>query len=73
MSKLSFLAEADIMKKMKHDNLVRLYGICSKREPIYIITELMSHGSLLSYLRDTDGPGADLKFGDQVYMAAQVR
>ena len=47
----AFLAEAAIMKKCRHDNLVRLYAVCSDKEPIYIVTELMPNGALLQYLR----------------------
>lgn len=58
------------MKKCKHDKLVRLYAVCTDKEPIYIVTELMSKGSLLDYLR---GDEADsLKFTQLVDIAAQV-
>ena len=46
-----FCEEASLTKQLKHPNLVQLYGVCTKEEPIYIITELMEHGSLLTYLR----------------------
>ena len=42
---------AKVMTKLQHTNLVQLYGVCSKHRPIYIITEYMKHGSLLSFLR----------------------
>lgn len=38
-------------RKLQHQNLVQLYGVCSKHRPIYIVTEYMRHGSLLNYLR----------------------
>ena len=47
-----FLGEATIMKKMRHPKLIQLYAVCTDGEPIYIVTELMSHGSLLDYLHD---------------------
>jgi tyrosine-protein kinase Tec len=40
-----------IFSKLQHQNLVQLYGVCSKHRPIYIVTEYMRHGSLLNYLR----------------------
>jgi fyn-related kinase len=46
-----FLAEAQIMKKLRHPKLIQLYAVCTQDEPIYIITELMRHGSLLEYLQ----------------------
>jgi len=45
MSPESFLEEAQIMKKLKHDKLVQLYAVVSE-EPIYIVTEYMSKGEV---------------------------
>ena len=53
-----FLTEAQIMKKLQHKKLVKLYGVCTKKEPIYIVTELMKQ-NLLDYL--TKGEGQHLK------------
>jgi len=52
MEPLKFLEEAEIMKKLHHPKIVALYAVSSREEPIYIVTELMSHGSLLQCLRD---------------------
>ena len=49
MSPESFLEEAQIMKKLRHDKLVQLYAVVSE-EPIYIVTEYMNKGGD----RDTD-------------------
>lgn len=38
-------------RKLNHPKLVRLYGVCSKSYPIYLVTEYMPNGCLLSYLR----------------------
>ena len=70
MSSSAFLEEAAIMKKFRHDRLVALYAVCSREEPVYIVTEYMSHGSLLEYLRN--GEGQNLDEMDLVYIAAQV-
>lgn len=70
MSPEEFLAEANIMKEMRHEKLVNLYGICSDREPIYIITELMCNGSLLDYLREGDGRHLGLRH--LIDMGAQI-
>jgi len=51
MSEDDFIDEAKVMTKLQHSNLVQLYGVCSKNRPIFIITEYMKHGSLLSFLR----------------------
>ncbi|XP_046355449.2 tyrosine-protein kinase SRK2-like [Haliotis rufescens] len=70
MTSEAFLAEAAIMKMCKHDKLVRLYAVCTKEEPIYIVTELMSNGALLEYLREGDGKTMDMMH--LIDMAAQI-
>ncbi|XP_043249687.1 tyrosine-protein kinase Btk29A isoform X3 [Colletes latitarsis] len=55
MSEDDFIEEAKVMTKLQHQNLVQLYGVCSKDRPIYIVTEYMRHGSLLNYLRRHEG------------------
>lgn len=40
----AFMDEANLMKKLQHDRLVRLYAVVTKTEPIYIITEYMANG-----------------------------
>ncbi|CAH1965209.1 unnamed protein product [Acanthoscelides obtectus] len=44
-------AEAILMKSLHHENLVNLLGIVRKKEQIYLVTEYMSKGSLVDYLR----------------------
>lgn len=51
MDPKDFLAEAQIMKKLRHPKLIQLYAVCTQDEPIYIVTELMRHGSLLEFLQ----------------------
>ncbi|XP_049884908.1 tyrosine-protein kinase Abl [Pectinophora gossypiella] len=51
MALKDFLEEAAIMKEMRHPNLVQLLGVCTREPPFYIITEFMSRGNLLDYLR----------------------
>jgi len=70
MNPKSFLEEAELMKKLIHPKLVQLYAICSKEEPIYIVTELMPKGSLLDHLRSDEG--RRLKMEELIDMAAQI-
>lgn len=49
---------------------VALYGVCSEQEPIYIVQEYMSKGSLLDFLRKDEGKL--LEFEDLIYIAFQV-
>uniref|UniRef100_A0AAQ4QYI0 Tyrosine-protein kinase n=1 Tax=Gasterosteus aculeatus aculeatus TaxID=481459 RepID=A0AAQ4QYI0_GASAC len=52
MSEDDFIEEAKIMMKLRHENLVQLYGVCTKQKPIYIVTEFLPNGCLLTYLRE---------------------
>ena len=65
-----YLEEIALMKKLRHPKLIQLYAVCIKEEPIYIITEFMKHGSLLEYLRSSDG--RSLKLPQLVDIGAQV-
>jgi fyn-related kinase len=69
MDPKDFLAEAQIMKKLRHSKLIQLYAVCTAEEPIYIITELMKNGSLLEFLQ---GKGRNLKLAQLIDMAAQI-
>ncbi|XP_036165435.1 tyrosine-protein kinase Fer isoform X5 [Myotis myotis] len=40
--KIKFLQEAKILKQYDHPNIVKLIGVCTQRQPIYIIMELIS-------------------------------
>ena len=73
MSSEAFLQEAQIMKQLRHPNLVRLFAVCSQgapEQPIYIVTEYMIHKSLLHYLRN--GPGVYIRLPALVDIMAQV-
>lgn len=65
-----FLEEAMIMKKLRHPKLVTLFAVCSSEEPIYIVTELMSNGALLQFLREDRG--SSLVWSVLIDIAAQV-
>ena len=66
----AFLAEAEILKKLRHPKIVSLYAVCSS-EPLYIVTELMINGSLLGYLQNPD-LGPKLIFGQLIGISSQV-
>ena len=62
--------ELQIMKKLHHNHVIQLYGVCTIGESVYIVTELMKNGSLLDYLRM--GKGRHLQFPHLINIAAQV-
>ena len=70
MNANDFLAEANLMKKLRHPKLIQLWGVCTTEKPLYIVTELMKHGSLLDYLQK--GEGRRLKLPELIDIGAQV-
>ena len=60
MSDEDFLAEAQIMKKLKHKNIIQLYAVCTRDEPLYILMEPMKNGRLKDYLREGEGHHLEL-------------
>ncbi|XP_035273383.1 tyrosine-protein kinase Fes/Fps [Anguilla anguilla] len=67
--KNKFLMEARILKHYDHPNIVKLIGVCTQKQPIYIVMELVQGGDFLSYLR---GEGHNLKTNMLLKMAENV-
>ncbi|XP_077191962.1 protein-tyrosine kinase 6 [Paroedura picta] len=66
----TFKNEIEAMKKLRHKNILSLYAISSTGDPVYIITEIMSKGNLLDFLRDSKQEPP--KMTELVDMASQV-
>lgn len=49
MEPSAFLEEANLMKQLQHDRLVRLHAVVTK-EPILIVTEFMVHGKMRRFI-----------------------
>ncbi len=56
---------------MRHPNLVQLIGVCTRDKPLFIITEFMSQGNLLDYLRRPSAK-TELDATGMMHIAAQV-
>ncbi|XP_052127952.1 tyrosine-protein kinase Src42A-like isoform X2 [Frankliniella occidentalis] len=69
MDPKEFIAEGEIMKKLSHDNIVRLHAIFAEREPILIVMEHMHHGSLLKYMEEKQ---QKLETTDLMRLSAQI-
>ena len=48
--KLNFLAEAEIMKKFDHTNILKLIGVVSKSSTVKIVFEFMLNGNVRNFL-----------------------
>lgn len=56
------------MKRLRHSKLLQLYAVCTKGDPILIITELMQE-NLLNFLQ---GRGRNSKIAFLVDIATQI-
>ncbi|XP_043962856.1 tyrosine-protein kinase Blk [Gambusia affinis] len=65
----AFLQEANLMKQLQHDRLVRLHAVVTK-EPILIVTEFMVNGCLLDFLKTDEGK--NIKMNKLIDMSAQI-
>ncbi|KAE9412706.1 hypothetical protein Angca_005473 [Angiostrongylus cantonensis] len=45
--RVTFLREANVMLKLQHKNVVRLYGVATQKEPLMIVMEFAAGGTLL--------------------------
>ena len=43
-----------IMKRLQHEHLLKLIGVCSMEIPYYLVTEFMSEGCLLEFIRNVN-------------------
>ncbi|XP_039595903.1 tyrosine-protein kinase Lck [Polypterus senegalus] len=69
MSTAAFLEEANLMKNLQHPKLVRLYAVVTQ-EPIFIVTEFMANGSLVDFLKTSEG--SKLTINILIDMASQI-
>lgn len=69
MAPEAFLQEANLMKQLQHERLVRLHAVVTK-EPILIITEFMINGCLLDFLKKDEGKKQ--KVTKLIDMSAQI-
>uniref|UniRef100_A0A8C6Q4I1 Tyrosine-protein kinase n=1 Tax=Nothobranchius furzeri TaxID=105023 RepID=A0A8C6Q4I1_NOTFU len=65
----AFLQEANLMKQLQHERLVRLHAVVTKH-PILIVTEFMINGCLLDFLKTEEGK--KLKMNKLIDMSAQI-
>ncbi|XP_071118944.1 tyrosine-protein kinase STK-like [Haliotis cracherodii] len=66
----AFISEARIMNQLRHVRLVQLLAVCTDAEPVLLITEYLTNGSLLDFLRKTDRP--KLEHSMMINMCRQI-
>ncbi|XP_045913302.1 tyrosine-protein kinase Srms [Micropterus dolomieu] len=70
MKQDEFVKELQALKTLHHPKLIQLLAMCSRGEPVYIVTELMTKGNLKSYLASAQGQM--LKSAHLIYMGSQI-
>ncbi|XP_045885924.1 tyrosine-protein kinase ITK/TSK isoform X5 [Micropterus dolomieu] len=55
MSDEEFKEEARVMMRLSHNKLVQLYGVCTQRSPMCLVSEFMDNGCLSDYLQARKG------------------
>ncbi|KAM9114680.1 tyrosine-protein kinase Fer-like [Pangshura tecta] len=68
-TKHKFLMEARIVRRYSHPNVVRIIGVCARKQPVFIVMELVSGGDFLSFLRSE---GSRLWVQDLIHFAVQA-
>ena len=69
ISTAQFSKEAGQLMTLCHSNLLQTYAVCTRVEPILILTEYMKSGNLLTYLQ---GDGKALNLTQLVNIATQI-
>ncbi|NWY07720.1 NTRK1 factor, partial [Nothoprocta ornata] len=54
-----FQREAELLTVLRHEHVVRFYGVCTDGEPLLMVFEYMEHGDLNRFLR-SHGPDAKI-------------
>ncbi|KAM8794294.1 high affinity nerve growth factor receptor [Eudromia elegans] len=83
-ARLDFQREAELLTVLRHEHIVRFYGVCTEGEPLVMVFEYMEHGDLNRFLRshgpdakilDEGGrrqPRGQLSLGHMLHIATQV-
>lgn len=64
--RIKFLREANLMLKLNHPNIIKFYGVATAKDPIMIVMELASGGTLLMRVQDTKHPVTFFCFEQQL-------
>ncbi|NXX22413.1 NTRK1 factor, partial [Podargus strigoides] len=58
-ARLDFHREAELLTVLRHEHIVKFYGVCTQGEPLIMVFEYMKHGDLNRFLR-SHGPDAKI-------------
>lgn len=67
---ISFYKEIETLSKLRHANIVQMYGFCKKQNYICLVTEFVKGGSLQSCLGDRENYPLDLPL--QIELTANI-
>lgn len=69
--RIKFLKEANLMLELNHPNVIRLYGVCTAKEPIMIVMELAEGDSLSKRVENKENPPTMIEKLNFVYGGAK--
>lgn len=64
-----FLSEVEMLSRLHHRNLVKLFGICTEENARCLVYELIPNGSLESHLHGVDKESSPLDWGARMKIA----
>lgn len=70
--KALFLKEAEVNLKMKHENIVRVTGVCFSSRPWLVVLELCSYGDLQGVLQNCGQRKFTLRYSEQLSYCLQL-
>ena len=73
LSMIDFVREAEILSELKHNNIVRLEGVCLQQQPWLLVEELVPYGDLDYVLRVGQQRRVHIKLPEILAFSLQVR
>ena len=71
-SKSDITREVEIVRKLRHENIIQLYGMSTRPELLCIVSESMENGNLLCVLREGKDHCAIKSFAEKIKIAIQI-
>eukprot|EP00049_Salpingoeca_infusionum_P013401 m.250470 g.250470 ORF g.250470 m.250470 type:complete len:775 (+) comp15437_c0_seq1:47-2371(+) len=70
--KQEFMAEAEVMLDLQHENLVQMIGVAVQQRPWLMVLEFLKYGDLRNVLRGCRVRGIEMTYAEQLKVASQV-
>ena len=71
-SKSDITREVEIVRKLRHENIIQFYGVSTRPELLCIVSESMENGNLLCILREGKDHCGIKSFAEKIKIAIQI-